>query len=259
MLLKNDGVLPLRSAVRVAVLGPTAASARNMLGDYSYLAHVESLLDLLQSGSGNVFAMPLEHGADVHEGLDLAHVGTVLDELRARLPQAEVDYAVGCDVNSDDRSGIDAAVAAATSAQVAVIVVGDKAGLTQDSTSGESRDAAHLTLPGVQEELVLAVAATGTPVVLVIVSGRPMGSPGVHAACCGRAGGVVARRAGRGGDRGCADGRDQPGRKAAGHLAAQLWSDPGVLRPQGLGRAFALEGRVRRRVQPTAVRRSATA
>lgn len=186
VLVKNDGVLPLGgdgpAPARVAVIGPSAASARNLLGDYSYLAHVESLLDLLKSGN-NVFAMPLEHGADVDEDLDLAHVGTVLDELTARLPNSTVVHAVGCDVNSDDLSGFGDAVAAATDADVAVVVVGDKAGLTIDATSGESRDVAHLTLPGVQEDLVFEVAATGTPVVLVIVGGRPMGSPAVHDAC----------------------------------------------------------------------------
>lgn len=182
VLVKNDGVLPLASPRRVAVVGPSAASARNLLGDYSYLAHVESLLEVLKSGN-NVFAMPLEHGADVDEELDLAHVGNVYDELVARLPDATFVHAAGCEVNSDDRSGFDAAVAAARDADVAIVVVGDKAGLTEDATSGESRDVAHLTLPGVQEELVLAVAATGTPVVLVIVGGRPMGSPRVHDAC----------------------------------------------------------------------------
>ncbi|HWL43067.1 MAG TPA: glycoside hydrolase family 3 N-terminal domain-containing protein [Ilumatobacter sp.] len=186
VLVKNDGVLPLGSGdagpARVAVVGPSAASARNLLGDYSYLAHVESLLDLLKSGN-NVFAMPLEHGADVDEQLDLAHVGTVLDQLTERLAGADVTYAPGCDVNSTNRSGFAAAVAAAAAADVAVVVVGDKSGLTVDATSGESRDAAYLTLPGVQEQLVLDVAATGTPVVLVIVGGRPMGSPAVHDAC----------------------------------------------------------------------------
>ncbi len=186
VLVKNGGILPLGSngdaPRRLAVLGPSAASARNVLGDYSYLAHVESLLDLLKSGN-NVFAMPLDHGADIDDDLDLAHVGNVLDELRVRLPGTEVVHAGGCDVNSIDRSGFGAAVAAAAGADVAVVVVGDKAGLTEDATSGESRDVAHLTLPGVQEELVLSVAATGTPVVLVIVGGRPMGSPVVHAAC----------------------------------------------------------------------------
>ncbi len=182
VLLRNEGVLPLAAPQRVAVLGPSAASARNMLGDYSYLAHVESLLEVLKSGN-NVFAMPLEHGADVDEELDLAHVGNVLDELTARLPDATITHAVGCDVNTDHRAGCAAAGAAAGAADVAVVVVGDKAGLTVDATSGESRDVAHLTLPGVQEDLVQAVAATGTPVVLVIVGGRPMGSPALHTAC----------------------------------------------------------------------------
>ena len=73
-------------------------------------------------------------------------------------------------------------MAAAASADVAVLVMGDRAGLTEACTSGESRDVSSLDLPGVQEELVLAVAATGTPVVLVLVAGRPIGSPEVHAA-----------------------------------------------------------------------------
>jgi beta-glucosidase len=68
----------------------------------------------------------------------------------------------------------------AREAEVAVLVVGDKAGLTDDCTSGESRDRASLDLPGVQEELVRAVVETGTPVVLVLVAGRPTGSVWVH-------------------------------------------------------------------------------
>jgi beta-glucosidase len=83
-------------------------------------------------------------------------------------------------VNSDDRSAFDAAVAAAANADVAVMVMGERSGLTDDCTTGESRDVSSLDLPGVQEELVLAVAATGTPLVIVLVSGRPVGSPAVH-------------------------------------------------------------------------------
>jgi beta-glucosidase len=62
-------------------------------------------------------------------------------------------------------------------------VMGDKAGLTDDCTSGESRDRASLDLPGVQEELARAVIATGTPVVLVLVAGRPCGSAWLHEHC----------------------------------------------------------------------------
>jgi beta-glucosidase len=61
--------------------------------------------------------------------------------------------------------------------------MGDKAGLTDDCTSGESRDVSSLDLPGVQEDLVRAVLGTGTPVVLVLVAGRPIGSASLHDQC----------------------------------------------------------------------------
>ncbi len=61
--------------------------------------------------------------------------------------------------------------------------MGDKSGLTDDCTSGEFRDRASFDLPGVQEELVRAVIATGTPVVLVLVAGRPLASAALHDGC----------------------------------------------------------------------------
>jgi beta-glucosidase len=182
VLLSNDGVLPLDPALRrVAVIGPNAASARAMLGDYSYITHVESLVEVLRSGN-NVFAMPIDHGVDVDEHTDLGHVTNVFDELVLLRPDADVRHAAGCTVMGTDRSGFDEAVELAAASDVAVMVMGDRSGLTEDCTTGESRDVASLDLPGVQEDLVLAVARTGTPVVLVIVGGRPIGSPEVHAA-----------------------------------------------------------------------------
>ncbi|MCA9886584.1 MAG: glycoside hydrolase family 3 C-terminal domain-containing protein, partial [Anaerolineae bacterium] len=56
----------------------------------------------------------------------------------------------------------------------AIMVMGDKAGLTDECTSGEARDRAELDLPGVQPELVRAIYETGTPVVLVLMTGRPV-------------------------------------------------------------------------------------
>jgi beta-glucosidase len=67
-----------------------------------------------------------------------------------------------------------AAVEAARGADVAIIVAGERSGLTDDCQSGEARDRMRLGLPGRQSELVAAVVATGTPVVLVLVSGRPL-------------------------------------------------------------------------------------
>ncbi|MGH9132817.1 MAG: glycoside hydrolase family 3 C-terminal domain-containing protein, partial [Ilumatobacteraceae bacterium] len=181
VLLKNDGTLPLPAACRIAVIGPNAASGRNLLGDYAYIAHVESLLEVLRSGR-NVFAMPVDEGIHVDGVGDVDHITTILDALVAELPRATFLHAEGCAVNDDDRSGFEAAVDAAIRSDVAVLVLGERSGLTDDCTTGESRDVASLDLPGVQEELVLAVAATGTPVVLVLVAGRPIGSEAVHQA-----------------------------------------------------------------------------
>ena len=107
---------------------------------------------------------------------------TVLDALRARLG-ARVRFARGCDVEGSARDGFAEAVALAREADVAVLVVGDKSGLTDDCTSGETRDRASLDLPGVQQELVRAVLETGTPVVLVLVAGRPYGGAALHEGC----------------------------------------------------------------------------
>jgi beta-glucosidase-like glycosyl hydrolase len=159
VLLANDGTLPLAHPARVAVVGPNAHRSRALFGCYSFANHV------------------LEHHPDVPLGID---VPTVLDALRAELGAADITYADGCGVDDPDRSGIAAAVAAAAAAvaaaagaDVAVVVVGDRAGLFGRGTSGEGCDADDLELPGVQRELVEAVLATGTPVVLVLITGRP--------------------------------------------------------------------------------------
>src|SRR4029450_13559642 len=75
------------------------------------------------------------------------------------------------------------AVAAARAADVAILMLGDKSGLTEECTSGESRDSASLDLPGVQGGLLHAGGAPGTPVVLVLVAGRPYGGARVHELC----------------------------------------------------------------------------
>ncbi|MES1246789.1 MAG: glycoside hydrolase family 3 protein, partial [Actinomycetota bacterium] len=167
VLLRNDGLLPLKKEQTVALIGPNADEARNLLGDYTYTAHIESLAEMRESGR-NVFAMPRGDDVDV----PTITYPTILDELSERL---DVRYARGCDVNTDDRSGFDEAVEPAAASDVAVLVLGDKAGLTDDCTTGESRDRASLDLPGVQEELAAAVLATGTPTLLVLVAGRPCG------------------------------------------------------------------------------------
>ena len=180
VLLRNDGVLPLAAETgSVALIGPNAHEARHLFGDYTYPAHVEALEDMRRSGQ-NVFSIPFSDGASIAGAH--ASAETVLDALRQRLG-ARIRFAPGCEVDGTARDRFDEAVALAAEVDVAVMVMGDKAGLTGDCTSGEGRDRASLDLPGVQEELVRAVVATGTPVVLVLVCGRPGASAWVHEHC----------------------------------------------------------------------------
>lgn len=152
VLVTNRDTLPLPAGRRVAVIGPNADRPGALFGCYSFLNHV-----LVQ-----------------HPGVETGiEVPTVLDAMRAEFGADLVTWARGCDVNSDDRSGFDEAVATASAAEVAVLVVGDHAGLFGRGTVGEGCDRDDLELPGVQRELVEAVLATGTPVVLVLVTGRP--------------------------------------------------------------------------------------
>ncbi len=98
---------------------------------------------------------------------------TPLEGLRTALgTRARIVYEKGCEVRGDDRGGLPAAVGAAAAADVAVVFVGGRSGLDKRSTVGEARDAADLRLSGVQEELVEAVGKTGTPTVVVVMSGR---------------------------------------------------------------------------------------
>jgi beta-glucosidase len=161
VLLSNDGVLPLGGwqdkPARVAVIGPNAARPEALMGCYSFANHV------------------LAHYPDVPAGFEIPSVAEALagEFDRAGLPAPELTYAQGCAVEGDDTSGFPEAVAAAEAADVAIVVVGDQAGLFGRGTVGEGNDSESLELPGVQRELVEAVLATGKPVVMVLLTGRP--------------------------------------------------------------------------------------
>ncbi|GLY06741.1 glycoside hydrolase family 3 N-terminal domain-containing protein [Actinoplanes sp. NBRC 101535] len=153
VLLANDGILPLADQPRrVAVIGPVAAEPRAFLGCYSFPNHI----------------LAREEGTD--NGIPIA---SLLEALTAAFPTTELVHVRGTDFSDPDISGISAAAAAAQDAEIAVVTVGDLAGLFGRGTSGEGCDVETLTLPGAQADLVEAVLATGTPTVLVVVSGRP--------------------------------------------------------------------------------------
>jgi beta-xylosidase len=149
VLRNNDEILPLAPGRRVALIGPVADDPMAMLGCYSFPVHVS-----VRAGQGLGLEIP-----------------TLRESLSALLPG--LAYAQGCTVDGEDASGIAEAVDVAARSDVCVLAVGDRSGLFGRGTSGEGCDAVDLALPGVQAQLVRSVLATGTPVVLVLLAGRP--------------------------------------------------------------------------------------
>jgi len=175
VLLKNEGdLLPLsRSLRKIAVIGPNADNPRAHLGDYHFPAHIEVAFQNQQIAQG-IAAPPEEVARQAAESVPIV---TVLEGVRGHAPDAEIIFAKGCDVLDASTEGFGEAVDAARQAEVAIVVVGDKSGLTKGCTSGESIDRADLGLPGMQQALVEAVVAAGTPVVIVLANGRPYAIP----------------------------------------------------------------------------------
>jgi beta-glucosidase len=140
VLLKNDGkLLPLsRDAKRIAVIGPLADAQRDLEGGW------------------------------VVQG-ERAKVVSILEGMRGHAGKAEISYAQACAPGCASAEGFAAAVATASQADVIVLAVGE----TWDM-SGEAKSRTDISLPGQQEALFNALKATGKPVVVVMLAGRPL-------------------------------------------------------------------------------------
>jgi beta-glucosidase len=175
VLLQNDGTLPIGTdAGRIAVIGPIADSVRDLLGDYSHLIHMQTLQEMR---SGVDALGVIGDGQVIAPDDEIAGRRTILDAIRDAFPGAAVRHARGSGLSSGTDDELAEAVAIAAAADVAVVVLGERSGLTRESTTGEFRDRASLGFLGRQQELLESVVATGTPVVLVVCSGRPLALP----------------------------------------------------------------------------------
>jgi beta-glucosidase len=169
VLLKNDGTLPLPKEIgTLAVIGPNADDGRTQLADYSYAA-MRQLMQLKATQGSSFFDLGVETLRQ-HE----VKITTVLEGIKSCVsPATRVLYAPGCDNLSQDTSGFEEASRVAKEAEAVVLVLGDRSGLTPDCTAGETRDSADLKLPGVQEQLAQVILASGKPVVVLLITGRP--------------------------------------------------------------------------------------
>ncbi len=162
-LLKNkDNILPLnKNLKKVAVIGPNADNIYNQLGDYT---------------------APQERN----------NIKTVLDGIKAKLYATQIEYVKGTAIRDTTNLEIEQAVAVTKRADVAIVVVGGSSARDfktkyidtgaavaskdniSDMESGEGYDRASLDLMGKQLDLLKAVKATGTPIIVVYIEGRPL-------------------------------------------------------------------------------------
>ena len=140
VLLKNQNqLLPLsKQTGTMAVIGSLADSKKDMIGAWSA-------------------------AGDFNKSV------TVLEGIKEKLPTQRVVFARGCEVDGDDSSGFDEAVTLASRSDAVVLVIGET-----KEMSGEAASRSEITLPGVQQQLAEALIATGKPVVVVLMNGRPL-------------------------------------------------------------------------------------
>jgi beta-glucosidase-like glycosyl hydrolase len=154
ILLQNiDNLLPLKNKkLKIAMIGPCADDGAAFLGCYSFANHV------------------MAQNKKLGMGIEVPSLKVALSKL---LPESEITCVSGVPVKDFDTSGIEAAKKVVDSSDIAIYVVGDRAGLFGRGTSGEGNDVPDLKLPGAQAELLDTCLDSKVPGLIVSVSGRP--------------------------------------------------------------------------------------
>ena len=183
VLLENDGVLPLSTDVKIAVVGPHARNVVNQFATYSYPAFRDMMVHMSSGGMGNMIgvdpAMAEWNGEVfatgrgeeyVRDRLGARPLGEVIAE---RAPQVTIASGTTLLGHASD-GAFERAVQAAATADVVILALGGASlWFNGERTEGEGSDSANIELPAVQRELADAVLATGTPLVTVLTQGRP--------------------------------------------------------------------------------------
>jgi beta-glucosidase len=201
VLLKNDGVLPLSKEIkRIAVVGPAADSARLLQGDYHYPTHHEILYGAMPENAGGQSganagaeslapmmseAVPDSLNIKQQKNVDLTkHLPptvTILEGLIAAMPNTTFLQAcfgsTSDDDQSDDEDALERMVAVMEDADAIIMCLGTKSGLVKGCTSGEATDSATLELSWSQIEVLTFALNMKQPLILVVVSGRPIALP----------------------------------------------------------------------------------
>ncbi|MDR1640409.1 MAG: glycoside hydrolase family 3 C-terminal domain-containing protein [Clostridiales bacterium] len=201
VLLKNDGILPLSKNVKkIAVVGPHADSLRMLFGCYTHPASIEMDLGRSKGEMAGLAGPSMQQEPDddgfiqsdqmlgsrvlkehqlvtqAMEDMLRGKTPTILEAIRTKCHDAEIAYAVGCEVAGQDKRQFDDAIEAVKNADVAIMTLGGKYGWGLNCTIGEGIDSDNIGLPGIQEEFAREILNVGTPCVLVHMDARPLSS-----------------------------------------------------------------------------------
>jgi len=194
VLLKNEKVLPISSQVKkIAVIGCHANNARYLFGGYTHMDMMTATLAATNSMAGvgqsdktdrpkNILLPGSQVQDDEQEGFDavLKHqkpdCRNLVEELTARMPDAEIQYAYGYPKYGTDTSHFAEALEIAKDADLVLLTLGGKWGSGSICTMGEGIDTMDIGLPQCQEAFIAEVSKLGKPLVGLHFSGRPISS-----------------------------------------------------------------------------------
>ncbi|MDO4337384.1 MAG: glycoside hydrolase family 3 N-terminal domain-containing protein [Eubacteriales bacterium] len=193
VLMKNNGVLPLKRDVKkIAVVGCHAQNARSFFGGYTHLSMMEAVYATansiagIESGTVEEKAMITVPGTQIQSDetaefdaiLKQQKPGcpSLLEELRAKLPDAEITYAYGYAIAGDDLSHMEEALDAVKNADVVIMTLGGKHGSCSVASMGEGVDGTDINLPVCQDTFIKRAAELGKPMIGIHFNGRPISS-----------------------------------------------------------------------------------
>ena len=194
VLLKNNGVLPLRNDVKkIAVIGPHADCARKFFGGYTHMCMMESTYAMANSIAGvsgiknvdpeEIITIPgTSIQSDETEEFDRIlkrqkpYCRSLLEELRVKMPNAQIHYSYGYYIAGEDETYFEEALKLVEEADVVILTLGGKHGTCSMSSMGEGVDASNINLPKGQDAFIKKAAEYGKPMVGIHFDGRPISS-----------------------------------------------------------------------------------
>lgn len=196
VLLKNKGALPLKGSgerKKIALIGPHADCARKFFGGYTHMCMMESTYAIANSIAGVSGVVQADEKeietvpgtniqSDEMEEFDAIlrrqkpDCRSLLEEMKNRMPEAEILYAYGYPIAGADESYFEEALQAVKEADLVILTLGGKHGTCSMASMGEGVDASNINLPPCQDAFMKKAAELGKPLIGVHFDGRPISS-----------------------------------------------------------------------------------